>query len=321
MQKRRTVNHWDLTLPIIKKAQENLLSPQEFYRLCQQVKDLQGIDNLYFLLADLSAKKSLVKTEEICIFFDYLAEKIQQSYPEKFPVKFYLEKILLKFKKGYLSTFQARIKINQRRKLCRERVTQLSVEVVGEGMIGRVAKVRLNEGEDLAFKVFFDSSLVWQHGFWGEIPVALYLQAHQVTKNLPRFKCAAQTWAVWEWIYPETTPDSRPGITYEEFAKQQGLTALNYLNRNNYNPYDIRLDLGGIQKEYLGRRWHDFVNSIRFYHQKIRREGLLFFKNYLTINNIFYFSLRLIFLIFVNPIKAKFRKGFRPEWTFLKASK
>lgn len=324
MQIHRSLDSYDLTLPIIKKAQQTLLSAQEFYSLCQQVPALQVSQQLYFVLTnplDLAEIKFGLTSEYIFIFLDYLAKEIQQCKVEKLKVKFYLQKVLVKFKKGKIYTLQAKLQINQRRKLSRQRSIKLYVEIVGEGMIGRVAKIRLNEGENLAFKVFFDSSLVWQHGPWAEIPVAIYLQAHQVTKNMPEFKFAGQTWAVWEWIYPETTPDSRAGITYEEFARQQGLTALNYLNRNNYNPYQIRLDLGGIQKEYVGRRWHDFLTSIIFYLRKFRREGFSFFKNYLIWKNIFYIILRLIVLIFSNPIKSKLIKGLRNQWTFLKASK
>lgn len=293
-------NTYHLSLSIVKKAQQTLLSPQDFYNLCQQLKKININKNIYFIppnLLKFQKNPVYLDYKYFFLFFDYLSEQIKLGNQKKY---FYLQKVLIKFKNHIFFTL--------RLKKTRQQYFKISVEIIGEGMIGRVAKVRINEGEDLAFKVFFDSSLVWQHGPWAEIPVSLYLQAHNVTKNIPEFKFASENWAVWEWIYPETKPDSRPGITYEEFAAQEGLTPLNYLNSNNYNPHQIRLDLGGIQKEYAARRWDDFWKSIIFYWRKIRREGFSFLTKYLTWDSIYHFTLRLIILIFSNPVKPKPQK-------------
>lgn len=226
---------------------------------------------------------------------------------------FYLYKVLIKSKNQTFHRVKANVKLYQS---WTQNPIKLSLETVGEGMIGRVAKIRINDGEDLALKVFFDSSLVWQHGPWAEIPAAIYLQAHHVTKNIPEFKFAGENWAVWEWIYPETKPELRSGITYEEFAHQKGLTPLNYLNRQNYNPHQIRLDLGGLQKEYPGRRYHDFFLSIIFYIRKFRQEGFIFLKDYLTLKNMTYFSVRLIVLFFSFLNRQKLSKDLEANGHF-----
>ena len=118
-----------------------------------------------------------------------------------------------------------------------------------------------------------------------------------MTKNLPEFKFASEDWAVWEWISPETSPQYRQGITYEKLAEKEGLTKLNHLNRSNYNPHDMRLDIGGIQQEYLGRRFNDFIKGFIFYLRKINREGFSSLMPYLTKDNLVYVFRRLVALI------------------------
>lgn len=292
MEQLQNLDGLELTLPIIRKAQKELLPPDKFYRLCQDVKTLKPRNKLYFLLENKWNLKYGIKWSSILIFFDYLSQQIRDNRILKI-TKFYLYKIRIRTKK-YIHNFIA-IKL---RKSPKSRPITIEVEVVGEGMIGRVARINIEQGEDLAFKAFFDINLVWQHGPWAEIPMSIYLQAHQVTKNIPQFKCAGENWAIWEWIYPSTKPDLREGITYEQFARENKLTPLNYLNYSNYNPYQIRLDLGGLQKEYLGRRCHDLLTSILFYIIKLRQEGLSFLFIHITTENISYFSQRLIRFIF-----------------------
>ncbi|MDY7014743.1 MAG: hypothetical protein SVX43_14300, partial [Cyanobacteriota bacterium] len=151
----------------------------------------------------------------------------------------------------------------------------VEVEIVGEGMVGRVARVQIDEKIVVAFKAFFDPEFVWQHGAWAEIPIGIWLKAHNVVRDLPEFFFAGEDWAVWEWISPQMRPCDRRGMTYEQCAQQYGLTRLNPCNRHNYNPHNLRLDPGGIQKDYRGRRWRDGFLSCRFYWRKARREGLI----------------------------------------------
>ena len=59
----------------------------------------------------------------------------------------------------------------------------------------------------------------------------------------------------------------------------------------------MRLDPGGIQKEYLGRHFYDMIRSIIFYIRKARREGLKSLTPYLSKKMIRYILLRLVALI------------------------
>ncbi len=102
---------------------------------------------------------------------------------------------------------------------------------------------------------------------------------------------------MWEWIYPDSKPQSRPGLAYADFAYKNRLTPLNYLNSRNYNPHLIRWDLGGIQKEYYGRRWVDLLRTIVFYTKRLRRQGFSFLLPYLTKESLQYVILRLIRLL------------------------
>ncbi|MGK7873529.1 MAG: hypothetical protein AB4426_09500 [Xenococcaceae cyanobacterium] len=280
-----------LTKPIILQAQQKLMPPGKFYSLCRKVRQFEGRNRIYFLApAPLDLKKG-INTHDLRIFFDYLARYVRLADQAGCQEEFSLEKVSIRVQG---QTFKA-VKVKKGREAG---ALKISVEIAGTGMIGRVARVRINEGEDWALKAFFDPDFVWQHGPWAEIPVGIYLKAHQVTKDIPEFKFAGQDWAVWEWIYPHTNPQSRKGITYEQFAQQKGLTKLNTLNRSNYNPHQMRLDPGGIQKEYLGRRFHDLLRGIVFYIRKAHREGFSSLTPYLTGENLRYVLLRLITLIF-----------------------
>ncbi|HAG81017.1 MAG TPA: hypothetical protein DCL61_07560, partial [Cyanobacteria bacterium UBA12227] len=231
----------------------------------------------------------------------FLSEYVRCTDQEGHQDQFYLKRLKLRIgrkTKKVLSVKKMSVPYNK--SIISAQGMKIEVEIAGKGMIGRVARVRINNGKDLAFKAFFDPNFVWQHGPWAEIPIGIRLKYCQVTKDMPEFLFAGQDWAVWEWIYPHTNPQSRVGgITYEQFAKQEGLTRLNPLNISNYNPHNMRLDPGGIQKDYLGRRFHDLLWSILFYLRKTRREGLKSLTPYLTQKMIGYMVLRLVSLI--NP--------------------
>jgi hypothetical protein len=283
-----------LTIPIINQAQKSLLSPAQFYDLCQKIKVFHGTKRLYFF----ANQQDLKTLNRLLLFFDFLANYIRQDFDQKHrkvnnQYIFYLQPVTLK-----LSTKKIKTTLVKKFPNCSNfKIIKISVEIFGQGMVGRVAKIRIDGGKYLAFKAFFDDKLVWVHGPWGEIPVGIYLQANQVTKDLPEFQFAGNNWAVWEWIYPDTKPQEREGIYYNEFAQKYGLTRLNYLNRSNYNPYQMRWDLGGIQKEYFGRRWNDFLRGCIFYIRKVRREGILSLTSHLTWDNIRYIILRILTLM------------------------
>ncbi|NEP57571.1 MAG: hypothetical protein F6K31_11180, partial [Symploca sp. SIO2G7] len=217
----------------------------------------------------------------------------------------YLQRVSLRLRGVTSKVVLVKKRIAEHQRINVATALKIEVEIVGAGMIGRVARLRINDGKDLAFKAFFDPDFVWQHGPWAEIPIGIRLKACQVTKDLPEFLFAGQDWAVWEWIYPHTNPQSRKrGITYEQFAKLEGLTKLNSLNHSNYNPYNMRLDPGGIQKEYWGRRFHDFLQGVVFYSRKAHREGLKSLTLYIKGNTVRYLCLRLVALIFPKLIQT-----------------
>ncbi|HBE19546.1 MAG TPA: hypothetical protein DEG17_01790 [Cyanobacteria bacterium UBA11149] len=284
---------------IIQKAQQQLLSPDKFYGLCQKTSQQLGNQRLYFYkpASTLLDLKNGIGTKELLIFLDYLSRYLTSEIVlNEITTIFYIKKIWLKtdlqVKKALL------ISRNKIYPNILKNSTPIEVEIAGSGMIGRVARIKINQGKDLAFKAFFDPEFVWQHGPWAEIPVGIRLKYRQVTKNIPEFLFASQYWAVWEWIYPHTTPESRSGgITYEELAAEEGLTRLNPLNLSNYNPHNIRLDPGGIQKEYFGRHFYDTIKSIIFYIRKTRREGLKSLTPYLNKKMMGYILLRLVALI------------------------
>jgi hypothetical protein len=232
------------------EAERDLLPAAIFYARCQVIHQQLGQQRLYFYAPPehwLDPEKG-IDLREWQQFFDTLAIELRQP----------------------LSGLQLRSFVLGRA----DNPLPVDVEIVGEGMVGRVARVQINEETAVAFKTFFDPEFVWQHGAWAEIPIGIWLKAHQVVRDLPEFFFAGEDWAVWEWISPQTRPYDRRGISYEKCAKQYGLIQLNPYNRQNYNPYNLRLDPGGIQKDYWGRRWRDGFLSCRFYWRKARREGL-----------------------------------------------
>lgn len=263
--------------PVIVQAQQELMSAHKFYRLCKQVCQQSGQQRLYFCEPDASIidLKNGIGPHELRKFLDYLAKYVSRTCQEGHQEEFYLKRVWLRLRGEKTKRLLIIKSMSDRQSMISANSMKIEVEIAGAGMIGRVARIRINQGKDLAFKAFFDPELVWQHGPWAEIPIGIRLKYCQVTKDLPEFLFAGQDWMVWEWIYPHTTPQHRHrGITYEQFAQAEGLTKLNPLNRNNYNPHNIRLDPGGIQKDYLGRRLHNFFWSIVFYARKARREGI-----------------------------------------------
>lgn len=285
---------------IIVQAQKELMSPGKFYRLCQKAHPFEERKRLYFLAAapHLPELKKGIIPHELCLFFDYLARYVRENSKAGCQKEFYIQKVSIRLQGKKSKAVDVKKDLPLSRKSRVVKAIKILVEIADSGMIGRVARVRINDGDDLAFKAFFDPDFVWPHGPWAEISVGIYLNAHQVTKDLPEFKFAGQDWAVWEWIHPHTNPQSRQGITYEQFAQQKGLTKLNPLNRSNYNPHNMRLDLGGIQKEYLGRRFHDFIRGIVFYIRKVHREGFLSLTSHLRWKNVSYIWWRVAALIF-----------------------
>jgi hypothetical protein len=297
--KQQTTNNKQLTDSIVDRAERELLTPQHFYALCRKLIELQPQARLYFLPQDFDRHLNLkISPYQLCLLFDRLARYVRKKNNFCSTKKFYWQKILI-YDRGNIKLF---FLLWQKRSVrARNKATkplEIFLEIAGSGMIGRVARVNIDRERDLALKTFFDPDLVWQHGPWGEIPVSIYLRANQVTKDLPEFKFASEDWAVWEWIYPQTKPQNRVGITYEQFARQQKLTRLNTLNISNYNPHQMRLDIGGIQKEYLGRRFVDFSKGIVFYLRKARREGISSLTKYITLKNVRYICLRIIAIIF-----------------------
>lgn len=239
---------------IIAQAQTELISPKKFYHLCQQFFQKTGQTRLYFgePIASCLAPQQGLGVEEIRTFLNSLVTYVKLTATSNTIAYFYL---------------------NFCDKSPQYPIT-ITVKIIGCGMVGRVAKITINGSKPVAFKTFFDPDFVWTHGPWGEIPVGIHLKYYRVTKNMAEFLFASQDWAVWEWIDPENTKlNQRQGLTYQEFAQKEGLTKLNPLNLNNYNSHGIRLDPGGIQKEYDGRRLFDIYRGTLFYFRKIRRDG------------------------------------------------
>ena len=278
---------------ITNQAQGELLSPYQFYNLCKE--QLQAQQRLYFLspsphLLDLHSR---INEEVFLLFCDYLANYLRSPNLNNRRIVFYLEETMIIVNGKKIAT--TRVKHSNSNFLKNLPLkTKVVVEIVGSGMVGRVAKVRVNNGQEFAFKAFFDPDFIWHHGPWGEIPIGIYLTSNQVTKDVAKFYFAGQSWAVWEWVNGEENPRTRKGIAYEEFAEQQGLTKLNPLNRNNYNPHNIRLDLGGIQKKTWLRYGHNFFQGARFYFRRGKREGFSSLLIYLQPKNVRYLCLRLI---------------------------
>lgn len=289
---------------IINQAQGELLSPYQFYNLCQE--QIQAQQRLYFLspsthLLDLH---SGIKEEIFLLFCDYLANYLRSPNLNNQRIVFYLQKTMVIVKGKKIATTRVR-QSNSNGLKNLSLTAKVLVEIVGSGMVGRVARVRVNHGQEFAFKAFFDPDFIWHHGPWGEIPIGIYLTSNQVTKDVAKFYFAGQSWAVWEWINRETNPQTRKGITYEEFAQKNSLTRLNPLNRNNYNPHNIRLDLGGIQKKTWLRYGQNLFQGARFYFRRGKREGLASLLIYLQPKNLHYICLRLIREIWPGHVSSK----------------
>jgi hypothetical protein len=285
-------NLFNPTAPLIFKAQQNLVKPKEFYQACQTLQ--QTSQSLYFTLLDRPLHLSTNLSDRWTFhFLDYLAQKLKRS-PLTTPQKWQVYKVKVRLKTKTVTALKIARQVHPKNINSSQILAfQITLKPAGEGAIGRVLKIRINGGEPLAFKTFFDPDFVWQHGPWAEIPLGLWLTAQNVTKDLPEFKFSGQHWAVWEWIDDHTSPHNRSGLTYAEFAQTHQLTPLNPLNRSNYNAHNIRLDLGGIQQKYPGRRWFDIINSSRFYGRKLRREGWDSFKPYWSWTRWRYLSQRL----------------------------
>ncbi|MGB3240689.1 MAG: hypothetical protein WBB29_20550 [Geitlerinemataceae cyanobacterium] len=277
---------------LVDRSQKELLSPYQFYSLCEEVRRQTGLTRLYFGTPNLRSVKieDVIGIREFRVFLDSLALYIcaLKSMDSKCWI--------------YLSRTLNEVVENQN--ISVDRFIKIEVSLVGKGAIGKVARLRINDREDLAFKVFFEPDFVWQHGPWAEIPVGIHMKYRKVTRNMAEFLFAGQDWAVWEWIAPNVKPDDRPyGIAYEDFAQKEGLTPLNPLNLSNYNLYGIRLDPGGIQKNYFGRRSIDIYQSLLYYVRRFQKEGWSFLALYLNRKTLNYSIARLI-----TPLFHRFRR-------------
>lgn len=273
---------------VIVRSQQELLSPYQFSALCEEVRRTTGQKKLYFGQPELQSVnvEEAIGIQEFRRFLDSLSRYILRLKSTDSYFCMYLRRELSSSGENPNFASQHSIKIE--------------VSLVGKGAIGQVARLRINDCEELALKVFFDPTFVWQHGPWAEIPVGIYMKSRQVTRNMAEFRFASEDWAVWEWIDPLIKPDDRSsGIAYEEFAREEKLTPLNPLNISNYNPHGIRLDPGGIQKNYFGRRFIDTYQSLVYYVRRFRQEGWTFLTLYLNRKTLSYLMLR--WLIFLFP--------------------
>ncbi|HEY9706343.1 MAG TPA: hypothetical protein V6C58_28160, partial [Allocoleopsis sp.] len=159
--------------PVIKQAQEKLLTAYQFYNQCQEIKEKYKIEQLYFFTPNFSDYN--INHQEWYLFFDHLAPSILQQRQVGSQTTFFLVK---------------------KEQNCTKSL-KITVEIVGEGMIGRVAHLIINQQIHLAFKVFFDPEFVWHHGNWAEIAIGIYFKAHHITKDFPEFQFAGENWAVW----------------------------------------------------------------------------------------------------------------------------
>jgi hypothetical protein len=268
---------------LVERSQKELLSPYQFYALSQEVRRKTGIEKLYFGQPNLRSIniENTIGIPEFRIFLDALSSYIRDLKSTHF--------------KFFIYIYRDRQKEIDNNPIYDDTPIKIEVSLVGKGAIGNVARLRINDREDIALKVFFEPDFVWQHGPWAEIPVGLHMKYRKVTRNMAEFLFASQDWAVWEWIDPNINPDDRSdGMTYETFAREEGLTPLNPLNLSNYNLYGIRLDPGGIQKNYFGRRSIDAYKSLLYYVRRFRKEGWSFFALYLNRKTLNYAILRLM---------------------------
>ena len=129
------------TASIILQAKQELISPSKFYRLCQQVRQLQGHKKLYFLepAANILDLKQGIGINQLRHFFDYLAQYVRDNNIVGHQEEFYLQKD---------NVAEKTIKFNQSE--AGKGGIKILVEIIGEGMVGRVARVRINH-RDLAF--------------------------------------------------------------------------------------------------------------------------------------------------------------------------
>jgi hypothetical protein len=286
-------NFFDETAPLIFKAQQNLLKPKEFYLACQKLQT-QSPQNLYFTILDRELNlPSRLRLKYTFRFFDYLAQQLRYS-PLFNPQKWQVIKIKIKLKNKIITSILVARNYQSSSQTKSHQCFKIALTPVGEGAIGRVIKIRINRGETWAFKTFFDPQFVWQHGPWAEIPLGIWFTAQKVTKDLPIFKFAGCAWAVWEWIDDDISPQSRSGLTYAQFAQKHQLTPLNPLNRSNYNAHNIRLDLGGIQRNNWGRRWYNIERGTCFYYRQFRQKGFRFLQPYWSLERWRYLSKRLL---------------------------
>ncbi|MDB9314074.1 hypothetical protein PN462_13265 [Spirulina sp. CS-785/01] len=255
---------------IITQAEQQLLSPQTFYSLCAKYKQHFSQSKLYFLQPNIQDFQISDFTEtELQYFFDWLAVYVRNTEEIGKKQTFYLQKCTKYASKKALQITKTKPFFSS------SPVQKIKTKIIGCGMIGRVAKVKINS-KKIAFKAFFDSHFVWHHGTWSEIPTGIYLKAQNVTKDVPEFLFAGADWAVWEWISDRETPHMRTGENYTRFAQKHHLTQFNPLNLSNYNAHQIRLDIGGVQKEYFGRRIIDFGKTIHFYSQQAKKKGVVY---------------------------------------------
>lgn len=279
---------------IIARSQQELLSPYQFYALCLEIRRKTDRQTLYFCeprLQSIDIEKA-IGIREFRLFLDDLSRYICD----------------LKSLDARVTIYLSRESDCSSPKTHPELPIKIEVSLVGKGAIGKVARLRINDREDLALKVFFEPDFVWQHGPWAEIPIGIYLKSCKVTRNLAEFRFASQNWAVWEWIAPNAKPDDRTeGIAYEDFAQVEGLTPLNPLNYSNYNPYGIRLDPGGIQKNYFGRRALDTYQSFLYYVRRLKKEGWSFLQLYLNWKTLNYSIVRSIALLFPSFARYSYR--------------
>ncbi|USR93032.1 hypothetical protein NEA10_10055 [Phormidium yuhuli AB48] len=256
-------------------AARQLLSPWQFYRLCKQARRTWECDRLYFYPLPPALSKSF-PTPALRQFLDALAVTVGQSPCLPDASTYHLQS-----REGYRLS--------------------LRVTYAGVGLVGRVVKVSLLDSSDStvsecqnpcwAFKACFEPQWVWQHGIWAEIPIGLYLRSQGVSRDMARFQAAGLTWMLWEWIDETEKPENRPGLDYETLAQRDNLTSLNPLNTSNYNRHGVRLDAGGIQVNFWGRRWRDAVYTLGFYWRRFRAVGWEFLRPHFNLKSLRY-SLR-----------------------------
>ncbi|NEP60400.1 MAG: hypothetical protein F6K31_25930, partial [Symploca sp. SIO2G7] len=174
-----------LLRPIILQAQQELLPPGKFYNLCQQLRKKTSIKRFYFLAPSpnlINWQAHQLSPNQLCKFLDRLAHYVSSVSLEGHQELFYLQRVSLRLRGVTSKVVLVKKRIAEHQRINVATALKIEVEIVGAGMIGRVARLRINDGKDLAFKAFFDPDFVWQHGPWAEIPIGIRLKACQVTK-------------------------------------------------------------------------------------------------------------------------------------------